>query len=46
MCNLNGILLISVRRCMLEMVVFFKFLYLVILIEMGIFGNIFFLLEF
>lgn len=43
MCNLNGTLLISVRRCMLEMVVSLKFPYSVTSIEMGIFGNTFFI---
>lgn len=42
MCNLNGTLLISVRRCMLEMVASLKFPYSVTSIEMGIFGNTFF----
>lgn len=46
MCNLNGTLLISVRRCMLEMVVSLKFPYSVTSIEMGIFGNTFFSSEF
>lgn len=46
MCNLNGTLLISVRRCMLEMVVSLKFPYSVTSIEMGIFGNTFFFQNF